>query len=98
MHAYTRDNDGSVHHLGSFTQPSVLWRICKTSQCLSLLVFVTPGVCHCCFGCTEDTELRLTFPVRDGTVLNPFRLEHNLAVSNHEFHLRDSVYQTLVWR
>ncbi|XP_070185204.1 zinc finger MIZ domain-containing protein 1-like isoform X2 [Littorina saxatilis] len=46
----------------------------------------------------EDGELRLTFPVRDGVVLTPFRLEHNLAVSNHEFHLRDSVYQTLVWR
>ena len=60
---------------------------------LSVPVFVNAGVC-----CAEDTELRLTFPVRDGTVLNPFRLEHNLAVSNHEFHLRDSVYQTLVWR
>ena len=43
-------------------------------------------------------ELRLTFPVRDGVVLPPFRLEHNLAVSNHVFHLRDSVYQTLMWR
>ncbi|XP_076461438.1 zinc finger MIZ domain-containing protein 1-like [Babylonia areolata] len=46
----------------------------------------------------DDGELRLTFPVRDGVVLPPFRLEHNLAVSNHEFHLRDSVYQTLMWR
>lgn len=43
-------------------------------------------------------ELRLTFPVRDGVVLPPFRLEHNLAVSNHVFHLRESVYQTLMWR
>ncbi|KAG7266069.1 LOW QUALITY PROTEIN: hypothetical protein CRUP_002547, partial [Coryphaenoides rupestris] len=30
-----------------------------------------------------NEELRLTFPVRDGVVLEPFRLEHNLAVSNH---------------
>ncbi|XP_072342147.1 LOW QUALITY PROTEIN: zinc finger MIZ domain-containing protein 1-like [Scyliorhinus torazame] len=43
-------------------------------------------------------ELRLTFPVRDGVVLEPFRLEHNLAVSNHVFHLRHSVHQTLMWR
>ncbi|XP_043087155.1 zinc finger MIZ domain-containing protein 1-like [Puntigrus tetrazona] len=45
---------------------------------------------------TED--LRLTFPVRDGVVLEPFRLEHNLAVSNHIFHLRPTVHQTLMWR
>uniref|UniRef100_A0A669AUT5 Zinc finger MIZ-type containing 2 n=1 Tax=Oreochromis niloticus TaxID=8128 RepID=A0A669AUT5_ORENI len=43
-------------------------------------------------------DLRLTFPVRDGVVLEPFRLEHNLAVSNHAFHLRDSVYKTLMMR
>ncbi|XP_035259796.1 zinc finger MIZ domain-containing protein 1a isoform X2 [Anguilla anguilla] len=43
-------------------------------------------------------ELRLTFPVRDGVVLEPFRLEHNLAVSNHVFHLRQAVHQTLMWR
>ena len=46
----------------------------------------------------DNDELRLTFPVRDGVVLAPFRLEHNLAVSNHVFHLRESVYQTLSWR
>ncbi|EDO40709.1 predicted protein, partial [Nematostella vectensis] len=40
--------------------------------------------------------IRLTFPVRDGIVLPPFRLEHNLAVSNHVFHLRESVHQTLM--
>ncbi|KAG9341008.1 hypothetical protein JZ751_019761, partial [Albula glossodonta] len=45
-----------------------------------------------------NEELRLTFPVRDGVVLEPFRLEHNLAVSNHVFHLRPSVHQTLTWR
>nr|XP_019937962.1 PREDICTED: zinc finger MIZ domain-containing protein 2 isoform X1 [Paralichthys olivaceus] len=43
-------------------------------------------------------DLRLTFPVRDGIVLEPFRLEHNLAVSNHAFQLRDSVYKTLMLR
>ncbi|XP_035703337.1 zinc finger MIZ domain-containing protein 2 isoform X3 [Folsomia candida] len=43
-------------------------------------------------------ELRLTFPVRDGTILPPFRLEHNLAVSNHVFHLKPTVHQTLMWR
>ncbi|XP_063051663.1 zinc finger MIZ domain-containing protein 2-like isoform X2 [Engraulis encrasicolus] len=43
-------------------------------------------------------ELRLTFPVRDGVVLEPFRLEHNLAVSNHVYHLRDTVFKTLMMR
>ncbi|XP_005112445.2 zinc finger MIZ domain-containing protein 1 [Aplysia californica] len=43
-------------------------------------------------------ELRLTFPVRDGVVLPPFRLEHNLAVSNHVFQLRETVYNTLMYR
>ena len=43
-------------------------------------------------------NLRLTFPVRDGVVLPPFRLEHNYSVSNHVFHLRESVFQTLMWR
>ncbi|POI34747.1 hypothetical protein CIB84_001501 [Bambusicola thoracicus] len=45
----------------------------------------------------HNDELRLTFPVRDGVVLEPFRLEHNLAVSNHVFHLRPTVHQTLMW-
>lgn len=45
-----------------------------------------------------DDELRLTFPVRDGIILPPFRLEHNLAVSNHVFQLKPTVHQTLVWR
>lgn len=45
-----------------------------------------------------DEELRLTFPVRDGIILPPFRLEHNLAVSNHVFQLKPTVHQTLVWR
>lgn len=42
--------------------------------------------------------MRLTFPVRDGIVLSPFRLEHNLAVSNHVFHLKPTVHQTLMMR
>ncbi|XP_056097770.1 zinc finger MIZ domain-containing protein 1a [Rhinichthys klamathensis goyatoka] len=45
-----------------------------------------------------NEELRLMFPVRDGVVLDSFRLEHNLAVSNHIFHLRPTVHQTLMWR
>ena len=49
-------------------------------------------------GATPAAEARLTFPVRDGVVLPPFRLEHNLAVSNHVFQLRESVYQALVTR
>ncbi|KAM7316043.1 hypothetical protein ACRRTK_024723 [Alexandromys fortis] len=43
-------------------------------------------------------ELRLTFSVRDRVVLEPFRLQHKLAVSNHVFQLRDSVYKTLMLR
>ena len=39
-----------------------------------------------------EEELRLTFPVRDGILLPPFRLEHNLAVSNHVFHLKPQVW------
>ena len=38
-----------------------------------------------------EEELRLTFPVRDGILLPPFRLEHNLAVSNHVFQLKPQV-------
>ncbi|XP_036183058.1 zinc finger MIZ domain-containing protein 2 isoform X1 [Myotis myotis] len=49
-------------------------------------------------GSSPCEELRLTFPVRDGVVLEPFRLQHNLAVSNHAFQLRDSVYKTLMLR
>ncbi|NXH23117.1 ZMIZ2 protein, partial [Bucco capensis] len=49
-------------------------------------------------GPVPGEELRLTFPVRDGVVLEPFRLQHNLAVSNHVFQLRDSVYKTLMMR
>ena len=41
---------------------------------------------------------RLTFPVRDGVILHPFRLDHNLAVSNHVFQLKPQLYQTLAWR
>lgn len=46
----------------------------------------------------EDDEMRLTFPVRDGIILQPFRLEHNLAVSNHVFQLKQNVYGTLMSR
>lgn len=50
------------------------------------------------FAGNPSDDLRLTFPVRDGVVLEPFRLEHNLAVSNHAFQLRESVYKTLITR
>ena len=43
-------------------------------------------------------ELRLTFPVRDGVLMSPFRLEHNLATSTHQFVMKDSVFQTLSMR
>ncbi|NXW25357.1 ZMIZ2 protein, partial [Circaetus pectoralis] len=43
-------------------------------------------------------ELRLTFPVRDGVVLGGGRLQHNLAVSNHVFQLRDWGGKTLMMR
>uniref|UniRef100_A0A336MBF7 CSON008919 protein n=1 Tax=Culicoides sonorensis TaxID=179676 RepID=A0A336MBF7_CULSO len=46
----------------------------------------------------KPEELRLTFPVRDGIILPPFRLEHNLAVSNHVFQLKPTVYNTLMCR
>ena len=45
--------------------------------------------------CPAEEELRLTFPVRDGILLPPFRLEHNLAVSNHVFHLKPQVGITI---
>ena len=43
-------------------------------------------------------DLQLTFPIRDGTILPAFRLEHNLSVSQHVFHLKDQIYQTLMER
>ena len=45
-----------------------------------------------------EDDIRLTFPVRDGIILAPFRLEHNLAVSNHVFHLKPHVCETLLCR
>ncbi|XP_055707453.1 zinc finger MIZ domain-containing protein 1 isoform X3 [Phlebotomus papatasi] len=47
---------------------------------------------------SHNDEMRLTFPVRDGIILQPFRLEHNLAVSNHVFQLKPNVYGTLMSR
>lgn len=49
-------------------------------------------------GPKEGDELHLTFPVKDGVLLPPFRLEHNLSVSNHVFYLREQIYYTLVQR
>ena len=46
----------------------------------------------------EDTEPRLTLTVRDGTILEPFKLQHLLSVSNHKFLLRDQVFEMLMDR
>lgn len=46
----------------------------------------------------KDDELRLTFPVRDGILMQPFRLEHNLSVSNHVFMLKPNIHETLMTR
>lgn len=77
-----------------------------TSSSCSILTFANRiehvMLIRCCSFLTrnraEDEELRLTFPVRDGILLSPFRLEHNLAVSNHVFHLKPTVHQTIMWR
>jgi len=42
--------------------------------------------------------LRLKFNVANGIVLQPFRLQHNLAVSNHAFVLKPQIHQTLMSR
>lgn len=72
---------------------------CSRDQKTTLLKHVQSlNSCLSSFSANPNEELRLTFPVRDGVVLEPFRLEHNLAVSNHVFHLRPTVHQTLMWR
>ncbi|XP_030621891.1 zinc finger MIZ domain-containing protein 2-like [Chanos chanos] len=43
-------------------------------------------------------DLRLTFPVRNGVIMEPFRLEHNLTISKHGFLLQHSLYKTLQTR
>ena len=68
-------------------------------NCLSASTsFISWNIIYSFISTDETDVIRLTFPVRDGIVLAPFRLEHNLAVSNHVFHLRDSVHQTLMMR
>lgn len=69
---------------------------CFTSE--TSLIAAPVFVCFSSIEGNPSDDLRLTFPVRDGVVLEPFRLEHNLAVSNHAFQLRDSVYKTLMMR
>lgn len=44
----------------------------------------------------DDTEPRLTLPVKNGTILAPFRLEHNSPVSQHMFTLDERTYQMLM--
>lgn len=65
-------------------------------EIISIVLQLTNDYCFLRF--VEDDELRLTFPVRDGIILPPFRLEHNLAVSNHVFQLKPTVYNTLLNR
>jgi hypothetical protein len=43
-------------------------------------------------------EPRLTFVMRDGLILAPFRLEHNLSISNLIFVIRNNIYQQLISR
>lgn len=43
-------------------------------------------------------ELQLTFPIKDGIIMPPFRLQHNLPITNHMFHLKEQIYQTLMER
>ena len=67
---------------------------------------VTPGSGGSIYGtvggkpaCTGDAiDSCMTFPLPDGVVMPPFRLQHNLAVSNHVFHLDESIYQALAYR
>lgn len=81
-----------------FFYPCVLWlHLMRSVTSPAMDEKLTPH-CFCSLPANPNEELRLTFPVRDGVVLEPFRLEHNLAVSNHVFHLRPSVHQTLMWR
>jgi len=43
-------------------------------------------------------DQRLALAIRDGIVLEAFRLEHNRNVSKRGFLLNDNVYRTLVER
>ncbi|MES1901916.1 MAG: Zinc finger MIZ domain-containing protein 1 [Paramarteilia canceri] len=47
--------------------------------------------------CTANV-LRLTFPLRKGILLEPFRLEHNTNSARHAFDLRNIIYEELMWR
>jgi hypothetical protein len=46
----------------------------------------------------EVGEPRLAFVARDGLIMAPFRLEHNLAISNLMFAISRSVYQHIANR
>lgn len=61
----------------------------RSTVFLTLILFFTE---------IEKECLRLTFNVANGIVLQPFRLQHNLAVSNHAFSLKPQIYQTLMNR
>ncbi|PAA79330.1 hypothetical protein BOX15_Mlig000228g7, partial [Macrostomum lignano] len=46
----------------------------------------------------QQQELRLNLPIADGTILQPFRLDHALSVSHYQFDLRPEKYSTLMNR
>jgi len=46
----------------------------------------------------DASDLRLILPVRNGVLLNPFQLPHDVASSNHEFHLTEAAYQQMMCR
>lgn len=48
--------------------------------------------------CKKDDEIRLSIPIRDGIILEQFKLEHNLSVHNIPFKLKETVFQTLMIR
>jgi hypothetical protein len=46
----------------------------------------------------EIGEPRLALVARDGLIMAPFRLEHNLAISNLVFVINRSIYQHIMTR
>lgn len=47
---------------------------------------------------SSNNESRLIFPVNNGIVLVPFRLEHNVSITSHSFYLKPNIFQTLIAR
>ena len=47
--------------------------------------------------CAASTK-RLSFPLRKGVLIEPFRLEHNINEAKHTFQLPGMIYEELMWR